>query len=408
MPDNLNRYLDASPEIVFEWSDKETEARAWLVINSLKGGAAGGGTRMRKGLTRKEVEDLAKTMEVKFSVCGPAIGGAKSGIDFDPSDPRKEGVLKRWFQAVRPLLKSYYGTAGDLNVDEKTEVSPLLKPLGIIHPQEGVLEGHFKYAPEIKKSILDRLTRGCQLNVRSEKYSPAPNSDLYTTIDLITGYGVAESVRIFYHLYKSESLHNKRAYIQGWGNVGAAAGWYLSKMGVRIILIQDREGYIVNENGFSFEEITEFMNNKKANTIQHEKKFFGALPNELLNGLNLELFIPAAASKLVKPDFIDLLIDNGLQLISCGANVPFEEEGNLFGALSRRIDQKISLIPDFIANCGVARLFAYLMENKGPIDEDSIFKDVSNTINTAIQKILDRSKQLTGISQNAWNNSTDI
>lgn len=32
---------------------------------------------MRKGLDRREVESLAKTMEVKFSVCGPPIGGAE-------------------------------------------------------------------------------------------------------------------------------------------------------------------------------------------------------------------------------------------------------------------------------------------------------------------------------------------
>jgi glutamate dehydrogenase/leucine dehydrogenase len=37
-----------------------------------------------------EVLSLAKTMEVKFSVSGPAIGGAKSGINFDPNDPRKK------------------------------------------------------------------------------------------------------------------------------------------------------------------------------------------------------------------------------------------------------------------------------------------------------------------------------
>jgi hypothetical protein len=30
-------------------------------------------------------------MEVKFTVSGPAIG-AKSGINFDPNDPRKKGV----------------------------------------------------------------------------------------------------------------------------------------------------------------------------------------------------------------------------------------------------------------------------------------------------------------------------
>ena len=66
MKDLLNTYSGRAPEIVFEWTDSETEARGWVVINSLRGGAAGGGTRMRKGLDRMEVVSLAKTMEIKF------------------------------------------------------------------------------------------------------------------------------------------------------------------------------------------------------------------------------------------------------------------------------------------------------------------------------------------------------
>ncbi len=96
MKDLLKKYEEKQPEIVFHWKDQETEAEGWTVINSLRGGAAGGGTRMRKGLDMNEVLSLAKTMEVKFTVSGPAIGGAKSGINFDPSDPRKRGVLERW------------------------------------------------------------------------------------------------------------------------------------------------------------------------------------------------------------------------------------------------------------------------------------------------------------------------
>jgi glutamate dehydrogenase/leucine dehydrogenase len=91
----LEKFEHKSPEIVFEWTDSETEAKGWVVINSLRGGAAGGGTRMRLGLDKREVESLAKTMEVKFTVSGPAIGGAKSGINFNPNDPRKKGVLER-------------------------------------------------------------------------------------------------------------------------------------------------------------------------------------------------------------------------------------------------------------------------------------------------------------------------
>ena len=29
-------------------------------------------------------------MEIKFTVCGPDIGGAKSGIDFDPLESKKK------------------------------------------------------------------------------------------------------------------------------------------------------------------------------------------------------------------------------------------------------------------------------------------------------------------------------
>jgi glutamate dehydrogenase/leucine dehydrogenase len=74
----LKKFENKQPEIVFEWKDSETEAEGWIVINSLRNGAAGGGTRMRKGLNKREVESLAKTMEVKFTVAGPPIGGAKS------------------------------------------------------------------------------------------------------------------------------------------------------------------------------------------------------------------------------------------------------------------------------------------------------------------------------------------
>ena len=79
-----------------------------MVIDSFRGGAASGGTRMRRGLDQHEVERLAKTMKVKFTVSGPAIGRAKSGINLDPQDPRKRGMLARWFKAVIPLLKTYY------------------------------------------------------------------------------------------------------------------------------------------------------------------------------------------------------------------------------------------------------------------------------------------------------------
>ena len=73
MKDLLKKYEEKKPEIVFNWKDPETEAEGWTVINSLRGGAAGGGTRMRKGLDMNEVLSLAKTMEVKFTISWPSM-----------------------------------------------------------------------------------------------------------------------------------------------------------------------------------------------------------------------------------------------------------------------------------------------------------------------------------------------
>jgi glutamate dehydrogenase/leucine dehydrogenase len=52
--------------LFFNWKDTETEAEGWTVINSLRGGAAGGGTRMRKGPDMNEVLSLAKQWKLNF------------------------------------------------------------------------------------------------------------------------------------------------------------------------------------------------------------------------------------------------------------------------------------------------------------------------------------------------------
>ena len=190
MKDLLKKFENKIPEIIFQWQDSETEAKGWVVINSLRGGAAGGGTRMRIGLDQHEVISLAKTMEVKFTVSGPPIGGAKSGINFDPSDPRKKGVLKRWYEAVTPLLKYYYGTGGDLNIDEIHEVIPITEDCGVWHPQEGVFNGHFQPRESQKINRIGQLRQGVIKPIESENYSP-DIAKKFVVADMITGYGVA-------------------------------------------------------------------------------------------------------------------------------------------------------------------------------------------------------------------------
>lgn len=400
MKELLKKFENKSPEIVFHWSDSETEAEGWAVINSLRGGAAGGGTRMRKGLDMNEVLSLAKTMEVKFTVAGPAIGGAKSGINFDPADPRKKGVLERWYKAVSPLLKNYYGTGGDLNVDEIHEVIPMTEDCGIWHPQEGIFNGHFKPTEAEKINRVGQLRAGVVKEVVDANYSPAIDCKIKVA-DLITGYGVAEAVRHFYDTFGG-SVKGKRVIVQGFGNVGAAAAYYFAKNGAKVVGIIDRDGGVLNADGFTYEEVKTLFLNKNGNTLVADNMIPFAEINEKVWSIGAEVFAPCAASRLVTKEQVDAMINAGLEVISCGANVPFADKEIFFGPTMEYVDSKVSLIPDFISNCGAARVFAYFMEKRVEMSDKAIFEDISGVIKKAIQDIHKLNQDTKNISATAF------
>ena len=405
MKELLTRFETKAPEIVFEWHDDQTPAKGWVVINSLRGGAAGGGTRMRKGLDRREVESLAKTMEVKFSVSGPAIGGAKSGIDFDPSDPRKEGVLRRWYKAVTPLLKTYYGTGGDLNVDEVHEVIPITEGYGLWHPQEGVVNGHFQPSDSERIQKVGQLRLGVKKVVEDSRYTPSVERK-YVVADLITGWGVAESVLHYYRIYGGSAV-GKRVIVQGWGNVGSTAAYYLAQAGAKVVGIIDRAGGLLKPEGFSFDELRDLFLNKDGNQLKAEGLLSFDEVNQRIWSLGAEVFLPCAGSRLVTKSQVEQMVAAGLEVASSGANVPFADAEIFYGPIYEQADAAMAVIPDFIANCGMARAFAFLMQGNAEISDEAIFGDVSATIAGALQRCHDRSKGRRGIASTAFEIALD-
>jgi glutamate dehydrogenase/leucine dehydrogenase len=397
----LDKFENKRPEIIFEWKDTLTEAEGWVVINSLRGGASGGGTRMRLGLDKREVESLAKTMEVKFTVAGPPIGGAKSGINFDPKDPRKEGVLKRWFSAVSPLLKHYYGTGGDLNVDEIHEVIPITEDCGVWHPQEGVFNGHFQPREAQKINRIGQLRQGVLKVIEDKSFSPDVNRK-FVVADMITGYGVAESIKHYYDIWGG-SVKGKKVIVQGWGNVGSAGAYYLSQQGAKVVGIIDRVGGLIKEEGFTFEEIKSLFLNKNGNELSHPNLLSYDDVNQQIWSLGAEVFIPCAASRMITENQLERMISGGMEVISSGANVPFADPEIFFGPIADKADNSISIIPDFISNCGMARVFAYLMSNDlKELTDDGIFADTSDTIREALVNAHSINQVKTGIAKAAF------
>ena len=210
--------------------------------------------------------------------------------------------------------------------------------------------------------------------------------------DLITGYGVAKAVTHYYDIFKNEEVKDKRAIIQGFGNVSGAAAVYLAEKGAKIVGIIDRVGGLINPEGYTLDEIKTLFGNRKGNTLYDENMLSYDKVNDQIWDLDAEIFIPGAASRLVTKEHIEKMIETGLEVMSCGANVPFADHDIFYGPTAEFADNNLAIIPDFIANSGMARVFAYLMQDDVEMTDEAIFSDVSKTIKNALQDLFEATK----------------
>jgi glutamate dehydrogenase/leucine dehydrogenase len=407
MPDGFDKYqafYQRPPSIVVEWRDRETNAVGWLAIDSLRGGAAGGGTRMRAGGTQQEAVFLAKTMGVKFCVSGPEIGGGKSVIDFDydkhPPEV-KRGVLERWYRHIGPYLKCCYGTGGDIGVDEVSEATAIIeKVVGNKHPQEGIARGHNWPDSEGPAPKIERLKHGVEAPVVLPDL-PGPRDGRWMVADVVTGFGVVRAIERYYK-QRNLKLEGQRAIIEGFGAVGAFAAYYLQQLGVITVAISSRGAnrttrVITNDKGLNVNALIRAREGTELPSPGYPGVVDSPTGEELFQH-KADIYIPGAISHSTTAARIEQLKACGVKVLSCGANNPFWYDRTKTQlkdwvadmlALQRIADRQFAIIPDFVANCGMARTFGYLMSAGSKIDDVSILDDTGATIDRAVDRLLD-------------------
>lgn len=384
--DRYGAYLETPPFQTLEWNDVETGARGWLVINTLLGGAAGGGTRMRRGVTREEVTYLAKAMQLKFAYSGPPIGGGKSGIDFDPSDSRRVDVLRRWYAAIRPFLATRYGTAGDVGVDEQRDVQPLCAEIGLAHPQEGIARGYLGLDGPAVDAALASMRDGLR------QAAPPPygveGADL-TVSDLVTGYGVMRAaLRLQEH--RGETLEGVRCIVEGFGSVGAAASLYLARKGARIVGILDVDSGIAAPGGLDPDDVADLIRRRPGRALPDHPLRISGEKRELVYGVPADLFLPAAISGSVDARRIAQLAQAGVRKMVCGANQPFREVRLGETLTAQAADGAFQVIPEIVASLGAARAFHHLMTHPGGSTPEAVFQAVGTRMDEAVDAVMAR------------------
>ena len=360
----MSAVVSRLPYLVSEWHDPATGATGYFVIDRLVGEMCSGGIRMRPGVTETEVRELARTMSYKLAVLDVPYGGAKSGIDYDPSAADAVDVLGRFVQAIRPFIAERYATGADLGTRE-ADIVAACQMVGLTHP----LQAGF------------RSEGGAGLN--RVQAALALRSDGMAITELIAGYGVAECA-LEAAAVLGMDLRGMRVSLQGFGNVGGAAARYLDAAGARLVAIADVDGTVAHRDGLDVRAMLAARD--RYGRMDRSRLPAGSRtgPEDAWLGEPCDLLIPAAIGGTIRADnqarvACRLLVEAANNPVTVDAEQAMEARG-------------ITILPDFVANAAAAFLFCGLLERRLEPTLDSIFGVTSRQLRGITCEMLGRAR----------------
>ena len=339
---------ESTPAHEVTWCDPVTGAMGYLVVHTLIGGLATGGTRMRSGCTISEVGDLARGMATKTAIFGLPVGGAKGGIDFDPKDPRATEVLERFCAAMLPWLDSHWVTAEDLGITQP-QIDEVFARLGLGQSFHAAIERSAKPSRTMRR-------------VRAGLDTLAP--DGLPLADVIGGYGVAQAC-----LGTATALGWRHAEttvaIQGIGTMGGGAAFYLHEVGVKVVAIADAGGTLYRAEGLDVPALLDLRDGYGEIDRTRVPEDVQRLPRDAVLSIAADILVPAAVSYAIRQDNV---ADVAAQFVVEAANSATTPE-----AEAHLAERGIPVIPDFVANAGAAAWAWWLIQGQVGTDPEDSF-----------------------------------
>ncbi|MFC7402717.1 Glu/Leu/Phe/Val dehydrogenase dimerization domain-containing protein [Citricoccus sp. GCM10030269] len=341
--------FDRPPEHEITWTDPVTGSTGWLVVHTLVGGLATGGTRMRAGCTRNEVADLARCMATKTAAFGLPVGGAKAGINHDPRSPEALGVLERFLSDMRPWLDGSWVTAEDLGVAQ-SDIDEAFARLGL---------GQSYHAAISRAADPDRTLQ----RVRDGLAALAP--DGVPLGDVIGGYGVAQAC-LGTATAQGWDPRLTSVAIQGIGTMGGGAAWYLHEAGVPVVAIADAAGTLFCPEGLDVPALLAARDHYGEIDRSTVPADVVQLPRDAVLAMPADILVPAAVSYAVRSASAPDIRARAVVEAANSATTPEAEE-----ELAAR---GIPVIPDFVANAGAAAWAWWLLQGQVGTDPEVSFQ----------------------------------
>lgn len=323
-----------------------------------------GGLRYHPTVDIETAKALAMWMTWKTSLAGLPYGGAKGGIQIDPSkysSSELERITRRYTYALGDNIGPEHDIpAPDVNTNSQTMAWILDTYMSTKAPGE----------------------RSKNLHVVTGKPLGCGGSE---GRDRSTGYGVFLTIK-FWAQRKNISLKNKKFIVQGFGNVGYWTSYFLEVEGAKLIGVQDAFGTISNSEGIKVAELSNYMLQNKGSIADYP--LAAALESDQFFGLECDICIPAALGNQITAKNADSI---KAMLVAEGANGPIDIEGEKI-----LLNKGIGIIPDILCNSGgvIGSYFEWLQNRNGEIWQmDEVMDRLEKQLNGVFTKVCDKAEK---------------
>mgnify|MGYP003638341211 FL=1 len=296
-----------------------------------------GGLRYHPTVDIDAAKALAMWMTWKTSLAGLPYGGAKGGIQIDPSKystAELERITRRFTYALGDNIGPEHDIpAPDVNTNSQT--------------MAWIVDTYMSTKSPAERSKNQHVVTGKPLGSGGSEGR-----------DRATGYGVFLNIK-YWADKKKVDLKNKRFIVQGFGNVGYWTAYFLENEGAKLVGVQDAYGSITNSDGIEVSKLYQYMQGNKGSIVGYDNA--QVVEKDHFFELDCDICIPAALGNQITAENATKI---KAFLIAEGANGPTDVEGEEI-----LLKNGVGIIPDILCNSGgvIGSYFEWLQNRNGEL-----------------------------------------
>jgi len=322
-----------------------------------------GGLRYHPAVDIDEVRALAAWMTWKTAIANIPLGGAKGGIQIEPSaysTQELERITRRFTFALGSNIGPDYDVpAPDVNTNPQIMAWILDTYLSTLRPQE----------------------RNRSLHVVTGKPIELGGS---VGRDKATGQGIVFMIERWAE-DRGFDLSGSTYFIQGFGNVGAWAARLMKPLGAKLVAVEDVSGAIMKKNGIDADDLADHV---VENGVIAGYPGTTPVDHQAFMATEADIFIPAALENQITAETAPLL---KVDLVAEGANGPTNLDGG------RILQEKgVEVLPDILCNAGgvIVSYFEWLQNKRSEFwDLDQVDTKLHKIMSDAYDRVHEAAKR---------------